>query len=195
MSRTFAPITPGDLQRKFLDEFISVHEFLYGNSLARQDLQKVDFDGENSADSADEVFQDELKSIMGLNTLDNGLTYWGMEAGGDWEHPVYFIIYWDGENLRGYVPKDGNVWNYKTKSAFGNDGTSYEDGGNFDVQKIIGDIQKRIILKTNLTKPQSIKATKSPKLKTWPAPQQQSSLADYSDAELLEELRNRLGCK
>lgn len=47
----------------------------------------------------------------------------GCAAGGDWEYPVFFIVYVDndGVTLRSYIPKNGNTWNYDTDSAFGND--------------------------------------------------------------------------
>lgn len=53
--------------------------------------------------------------------MEDGLSFWGCFAGGDWESSVYFIIYFDGKDLRAYVPKDGNAWNTKTKKAYGND--------------------------------------------------------------------------
>jgi len=50
----------------------------------------------------------------------------GCAAGGDWEYPVFFVVYLDedGQTLRAYVPKEGNVWNHKTNSAFGNNDAS-----------------------------------------------------------------------
>ena len=47
----------------------------------------------------------------------------GCAAGGDWEYPVFFIVYLDtdGVTLKSYIPKDGNTWNYDAESAFGND--------------------------------------------------------------------------
>lgn len=47
----------------------------------------------------------------------------GCAAGGDWEYPVFFVVYLDndGATLRSYVPKNGNTWNYDADSAFGND--------------------------------------------------------------------------
>ena len=72
---------------------------------------------------------DEAKEgeFLGFQTLDNGMNYLGMMAGGDWEYPVYFVIYWDGRNLRAYIPTEGNLWNTKAKIAYGND---EEDGIN-----------------------------------------------------------------
>jgi hypothetical protein len=53
----------------------------------------------------------------------NALSYIGCCAGGDWQIPVFFIIYLDrnGRDWRGYVPQHGNIWNYDTKEAIGND--------------------------------------------------------------------------
>jgi len=58
--------------------------------------------------------------LLGLHTLSSGLTFLGIMAGGDWERPIFFIIYYDDE-LRAYVPEDGNVWNTDTNEAYGND--------------------------------------------------------------------------
>jgi hypothetical protein len=60
------------------------------------------------------------KGLMGLNTLSSGLTFCGMCAGGDWEHPVFFIAYWDGKKVRVTSP-NGNPWNSTTTEAYGND--------------------------------------------------------------------------
>ena len=46
----------------------------------------------------------------------------GCFAGGDWEWPIFFVIYLDrdGKTFRSYVPKNGNTYNYELESAFGN---------------------------------------------------------------------------
>jgi len=51
-----------------------------------------------------------------------GFYYMGFEAGGDWEWPVYFILYWDGERVRCYIPEKGNSYNTDTMWAYGNRG-------------------------------------------------------------------------
>lgn len=33
--------------------------------------------------------------------------------------PIFFCIYWSGKELRAYIPKEGNLWNTDTKSAYG----------------------------------------------------------------------------
>lgn len=87
------------------------------------DLEKVDFDCENVSCGEGE--------LEGFHKLDSGLVYLGVMAGGDWEAPVFYIIYWDGKKLRGYIPRDGNVWNYTTRQAYGND----EDADQADIIK------------------------------------------------------------
>lgn len=85
------------------------------------DLQKVEFDFENCEFQHQEEFG-QWEGMLGYRTL-YPLSYIGVMAGGDWEYPIYFIIYLDqdGKTFRAYIPKDGNVWNYDTKTAFGND--------------------------------------------------------------------------
>ena len=47
------------------------------------------------------------KNYLGVDTI-NGLTFFGGMIFGDWQFPLYVIIYWDGTHLRSYVPKRGN---------------------------------------------------------------------------------------
>jgi hypothetical protein len=96
----------------------------------KKDLSKCDFDLENVGESQTDFGPN---GLMGYHTLSNGLTYKGMCAGGDWEFPVFFIIYWDGKKLRGYIPKKGNPWNTDTGMPYGNSGSykgNCEDGIN-----------------------------------------------------------------
>lgn len=98
---------------------------------------KVEFDCENLEASPDEAFSG-AERICGIRTLPNGLTYFGITAGGDWETPLFFIIYWDGKKLRGYVPTDGNPWNVINKIAYGNDEDQIHQA-----RKDVADIAKR----------------------------------------------------
>lgn len=123
----------------------------------RKDLSKVEFDDENLAWQPGEAYC-KADDICGFRTLPNGLTILGATAGGDWEMPIYFCIYWDGTKLRGYVPKDGNTWNHKRKQAFGNGsdeavekkefmaqtGLSGYGEYNVDCDRIVADIMGRI---------------------------------------------------
>ena len=88
-------------------------------------LNMVEFDEEN-IDCEEEAAFGYGKSIAGFHTLSNGIPFLGVACGGDWEFPVFFIIYWDGTELRGYVPKDGNAYNKLTNKAFGNGNDWYD---------------------------------------------------------------------
>lgn len=77
-------------------------------SKARLDVSKIDFDFEN------------FEIDDGIFFTSQGVPYLRCLAGGDWEIPVRFFIYYDGKTMRGYVPTKGNPFNRKTKSAIGN---------------------------------------------------------------------------
>lgn len=71
------------------------------------DISKIDYDTENIG-------------VIGKIESVNGLTYLKCYAGGDWENPILFFMYWDGSKFRGYIPTYGNAYNRKYKRAFGN---------------------------------------------------------------------------
>lgn len=120
-----------------------------------KDLSKVSFSTENFECFLDKDGDTFGYKLGGLQTLDNGFTFLGCAAGGDWEQPVFFIIYWDGSKLRGYIPTEGNVWNKKYKTAYGSeqereDFEEENDSDDFpsaDDAAIEADIKKRIIIK------------------------------------------------
>jgi len=96
-----------------------------------KDLKKVEYDYENFEYKPSMDFEDEY----GLKELDNGLVYLACMAGGDWQYPVYFIIYWDGKEFRGYIPSKGNTYNKTTKQAYGED----DEADELDMKKQYGD--------------------------------------------------------
>jgi hypothetical protein len=138
MSRYFAPITPDQLKQKIVEAYnkcehceedVTVEEvysgkkhisLMYLNEKVKKDLAKVTFDGENEY-IIPRDFDVRKHDIIGINTLPNGMVFNGVMAGGDWEQPIFYIIYWDGKSLRGYIPTDGNPYNRSTKMAYGND--------------------------------------------------------------------------
>ncbi|RGO68112.1 hypothetical protein DXB08_23830 [Hungatella hathewayi] len=88
-----------------------------------KDLSVIVFDEENFTISHEEMFGDyDEDALMGIHTLENGLTFLGCQAGGDWECPIFYIIYWDGKQLRGYIPIYGNSYNSDFMTAFGSEG-------------------------------------------------------------------------
>lgn len=95
------------------DEIPFINELLRNCSKLRKDLSKILFETENCMYDYD--------GLSGLHTLDNGLTFLGFVAGGDWELPVFSIVYWDGKDLRGYTPLSGNIFNPVSKTAFGSE--------------------------------------------------------------------------
>ena len=62
---------------------------------------------------------EESESIIGFKSEGN-LNFLGLTAGGDWEQPVFFMIYWDGVRIRAYVPYNGNPFNTSNNSPYGN---------------------------------------------------------------------------
>lgn len=71
----------------------------------------------------------------GIKMSKKGFPYIQCAAGGDWECPVCFFIYFDGNKFRGYVPLKGNALNRNEKHAFS--GSGNEDDAKF-VQKELG---------------------------------------------------------
>lgn len=128
-------VSPEQLWDMFFDKFpeedgertASPYEFDCLGPKFVKDLAKVEFDFENYEFSHLDEFGI-WKGMLGYRKFwtHNPLTcfsYIGWMAGGDWEQPVYFIVYLDkdGKTFRAYIPKDGNIWNHKTKQAIGND--------------------------------------------------------------------------
>lgn len=73
---------------------------------------KYEFDSENCDNVGD------------VKVCSKGVPYIEVNAGGDWETPVRFFVYFDGRQFRGYVPLKGNAINRDTNRAFGNDDES-----------------------------------------------------------------------
>lgn len=63
---------------------------------------------------------------LGMQTCKD-LTYYALAMGGDWEIPVFMIIYYDGKKLRAYIPSYGNLVNLDCKCAFGSEGSVIDD--------------------------------------------------------------------
>jgi len=163
---------PGDIELRLPSESAVEHvcRWRCGHALKNltpkvcEDLGKVHFGIENLELKPEEAYAG-ADSVIGFRTLPNGLTYLGVLAGGDWEQDLVFIVYWDGRQLRGYIPTQGNPWNTETKKAYGNnyladlrnaksrfgdrmsEGASYDGSVDVDVDgaAVIADIQHRIV--------------------------------------------------
>lgn len=150
---------PRYFKKTTLDEFKEKVAFLftgedpifpYGEMPKKimDDLSKVEFDFENYeiGDARPGFTKYDLKGLMGypvgFRVLKNEMPCLFINAGGDWESPICFVLYWDGKQIRAYIPDYGNVWNKELKSAYGNNMDDNEDVG--DEAKILADIQDRI---------------------------------------------------
>lgn len=72
-----------------------------------KDMSKVDVDSEN------------IDTIGDIRTTKSGISYVLCNKHGDWENPVLFMVYFDGNKVRGYIPEYGNCYNRIEKRAFG----------------------------------------------------------------------------
>jgi hypothetical protein len=68
----------------------------------------------------------EPAEYLGIHTINN-FTFCGITTGGDWEHPIFVILYWDGSDIRAYIPKRGNAVNMDTMTAFGSESDTLEN--------------------------------------------------------------------
>jgi hypothetical protein len=124
MGRAFDKVTPAELKLHVEGILLGEHGTVDWYRLwPATGEKKVQFDTENYDLQPIPGLRgnDALDAFLGIHTLSNGLTFWGMQAGGDWEYWVCFIVYLSKGRLRLYVPKDGNLWNTSTKKAYGND--------------------------------------------------------------------------
>lgn len=87
----------------------------------QEDLGEVLFSCENFTVTSGTFYQGfNIPKLVGVQSI-GGIPFLGCLAGGDWEIPIYFIVYWDGEDFRAYFPRNGNTINWKSKAAYGND--------------------------------------------------------------------------
>lgn len=89
----------------FENVFYSFASYMREVPQLEKDL-KIEFDTENVING-------------NFRTRPDGATLFEFEAGGDWEHPVFVSMYFDGKNVRAYVPTDGNVFDTSEKTALG----------------------------------------------------------------------------
>ena len=75
---------------------------------------KYKFDSEN------------VNAYGGIKISKKGFPYIQCAAGGDWECPVCFFVYFDGNKFRGYVPLKGNAINRSNNTAFQGSGDEEE---------------------------------------------------------------------
>ena len=113
-----------------------------------KDITKIQVDFENCGCDFPRPNEDE-RGILGFWTTSTGIPVLGCYAGGDWEDSVFFVLYPETTtSIRAYVPKDGNTWNLKTKTAWGSGEDEDEDPDEnprqVDVDAFRADVEKRI---------------------------------------------------
>lgn len=139
--------------------------------LLERDLNKYNFNLENLIDKTDEDFEVAFKQskyfnfpLLGYQTH-NKMSFMGLLGGSDYGEPVFFLLYIDPkDNIRAYIPKDGNAINPISKSVFGDDiekddlfakSKGYEEYGDYlnadildlNVDLLLADIFNRIVVK------------------------------------------------
>ena len=128
MVRQYSVISVEDLESKVGSDRANFTFYKDIINKIKQDLD-VEFDFENWSMSNDDKIGP--VGLMGYCTV-NDLVFLGLAAGSDWEPAVYFIVYWDGEKIRAYVPRKGNLWNTNTNMAYGNE---CDDDGDGNISK------------------------------------------------------------
>lgn len=116
---------PSDILR---DMFVYFGYYIGDNESDQicKDLSKLaGMDFENVA--VDAEMDEGASHLLGFKVLKNGLPIFGMTSGLDGVFPVYFCIYWDGKNFRGYIPTYGNSFNKNYMCVMGFDKSEYEE--------------------------------------------------------------------
>lgn len=95
----------------------------------RADFSAINVDTGNIACSNDSFFGDNVvgSPMLGLQSASDGYTFFGFECGGDWEYPIFGIIYYDGAKLRAYIPSCGNVVNLDFHCALGSEKIDWDN--------------------------------------------------------------------
>ncbi len=154
MARYYSKINKQDFIDKIEKLFSGKYHFS-STTIINKDLEKVEFSWENIT-----LFDDTTgfaKYPAGYYEMDKDFHVFFMNAGGDWEYPVCFLLYWSGKELRGYIPVDGNVYDKKNKIAYGNEEWETEEeedaaenidhDSEYDFGLMKKDILNRILLK------------------------------------------------
>ena len=151
MSR-FAPIITLEVLKAKLQPILDGDDFPYEMTpKIDKDLSKINFDWENY----DYENQGYNCYPCGYEVLSNGLPVLFINAGGDWEIPICFCLYWDGKAVRGYIPTEGNIFNVKEKCAYGSEDNTEEyeeeydkmNEKNGDPEAIRKDVMNRIVIR------------------------------------------------
>jgi hypothetical protein len=141
MARFYTEINKVDFLKK-VEELLNNDDSEFPHDLPTKiadDLKKVNFDWENYT-RFDETSGYACYPVGHREPVKNFHMFF-VNAGGDWEFPICFILYWNN-GLRAYIPKDGNAWNKKEKCAYGSEDLSLEEMEKYDMDP--EDIDKQV---------------------------------------------------
>lgn len=114
-------ISPNELFSRFKKDEVYIN--------FRKLIPKEDFDIKFDLENLDyhSPIYDEITGAIELEDR----VFIGFQSGGDWEYPVYLILYLQDNKWRVYIPKEGNLINKDTMRAFG---SGEEESGNTDLK-------------------------------------------------------------
>lgn len=178
--RTTIKITPKEFEDKMKnvwDEYNadSMHPMKFSfdnfvNRLCRKGTECKDMD-KVYQDLSKIKYADENLGVDGKIKQTDGIAYLQCYAGGDWENPILFYLYFDGSSFRAYIPTYGNSFNRSTMTALGNNDekdteflkTQHIDGNGeplmdiarnqvaYDADACLKDFKSRIKVKKKIT--------------------------------------------
>ncbi len=87
-----------------------------------EDFSHIESNGEDFSCGSEDYHgkREPSNHLLGFHTI-NGIPFYGFFACGDWECAIFYVVYHDGTQFRGYRPVEGNPWNTDNNSAYGND--------------------------------------------------------------------------
>lgn len=108
------------------------------------DMSTINVDRENLTCVSECYFGDNIvgDAMLGIQSINDEYTFFGFEQGGDWEYPVFIMIYYDGEKLRAYIPSCGNVVNLDFHCALGSEKIDWDN--EIRIQKYM-DIYSKVV--------------------------------------------------
>lgn len=123
---------------ELIEHYINLRVAYDDTAPAHKDVHKIDFDFENY-----EVEEN------GNEQLPDGTAIIWAFAGGDWECPVWFVMYLDPTNkIRAYIPTDGNTFCKQCKCAIGtcacSNGPDEDEDPEEDLDLMYQDVCNRI---------------------------------------------------
>ena len=140
--RKFVKISIDELKSKLGDKGIPLISEEY-NDIITKDFKYKFCDWEYYTSDEEEIGGKTLSELsngwVGFHTLSNGLTFHGTVAlAQDGGMAVFYITYFDGKNIRVYMPTRGNLVNTDCKTILGNELIRlFELGNGFDEKKAL----------------------------------------------------------